>query len=288
MNFRSSCEYSWESDSLYDSRNCNHDDYKYHVIDEREGTIICTRCSCVIEENCVQSQGAILQTSTQPEFQKSITQKIDQLGIKYSYEEQKTVLEDWMENNHIPRGILDLIIRNFKKLISQSHRELTTLRPTLEELTAVALHITLLDELTPKSLGVISIISNVPVKRLNRIDSCVNNWMNTLMLKPSIWMPGLTPYVSLDFKAQQHVCQIADKIQEYYAFSPITILTCALSWHFSQQNIADKKQTMSNQALCMVTGIALSTLKRAMKIFVNEKTFEKYEKCHSSYINSSI
>ena len=51
----------------------------------------------MIEENCVPSQGAILQTSTQPKFQKSITQKIDQLGIKYSFEEQKRVLEDWME-----------------------------------------------------------------------------------------------------------------------------------------------------------------------------------------------
>ena len=46
----------------------------------------------MIEENCVQSPGAILQTSTQPEFQKSITQKIEQLGIKYSYEEQENVL----------------------------------------------------------------------------------------------------------------------------------------------------------------------------------------------------
>ena len=92
MSSRSLWEYSWECDSLYDSRNCKHDDYKYHVIDEREGTIICTSCSCVIEENCVQSQGAILQTSTQPKFEKSITQKIEQLGIKYSYEEQENVL----------------------------------------------------------------------------------------------------------------------------------------------------------------------------------------------------
>lgn len=278
MTSRNLWECSWENDDYYDSKNCKHDDYKFHIIDEREGTVICTRCSCVIEENYMQSQ-VISDTPIQPEIEKSLTSKIKHLGIKHSYDEQKTILEDWTENNHISRGVPDRAIHNFNKLISRSYKDLFILRPTLEELTAFALHSTLLDELTPKSLGVISNITNVPVKRLNRIDCIVNQCMNTNMLKPSIWMPGLTPYLPLDFKDSQNVCRIADSIQEYYSFSPITILTCVLSWYMSET----EKKTMSNQTLCTVTGIALSTLNRAMKIFYRDKTFNKFAESATDY-----
>ena len=123
------------------------------------------------------------------------------------------MLEDWIENNHLAKNVTEKTIRTFNKICQRSYPELSRCPPTLSELTAFALYQTLLQDLTPRSIGIISAMTGVMVKKLKKLYSMLNNAIDTNAVRPSIWMPGLSVYLPITYKEHRNICGVADAVQ---------------------------------------------------------------------------
>ena len=190
----------------------------------------------------------------------TMIEHLKEIGVSYNEREQREILLDWQENGHLPACVLDQSIGLTKTIFGKAVKPVKrrNFRYTLEEITALILYRVLIEEGIPRSLNVISRLTGVCQKKLWTMERVFCGTMSTVSAsRASIWLPGLSPYLPLNYKETSAIGQWADWLQERYDYAPKTMLSCVLYAYLSMRmrvvtyeyNAVEKEKEVVKQQL---------------------------------------
>ena len=278
----------------YTTTNCPHGENS-RILDSREGTIICLDCSLVLDERTfpIDSSSTASSRGHEPSTLDGAVHRL----FSWCQLTQNRVLQDWTANAHIPDYIVSISLTKLKSILrSQGAAEqIARVSVGIDEVTALALYYSLIDEEIPRPLRSIAALTETSLKALDRLSDIFPHANYLTPLKASIWMPSLSYFLDLSYKEEQLICGKADDVQEKYSFSPITILTAIIfrfyKWREEQtafnsspviqsaytlSTLSCNSSKMSRAQLCHIAHISPSTLTRALKILENEPTLASF------------
>ena len=211
---------------------CPHEK-KFHIQDDREGSVICSNCSLVLQDqNLICTASESREQITDFEYydkdEDTLRLNLKNIGTVYDETKQYDLLINWTENANLPPFIVYTCLRFYRTFFIA----LSDLPPkrrgynfNLEDTTALALYRVLIKEKIPRSMTVIETLTGVSSKKLWRMETDFCSYDQDLnSIKASAWMSGISFYLPLSYKETQVICDKADSAQQLYSFSPITML----------------------------------------------------------------
>ena len=192
--------------------------------------------------------------------------------------EEKTLL-DWIENGMFPMSVKDLVLHRYTRYTLQfSNHKIGKRIIKWHEILATSLFLTLLKQTVPRPPEQIAFVTGVSDDRILKIavfflSKTKDHMSLNKSLLPSVWIPLLASEMHLTFKEKNQLSKFADCMQQYFSFSPISVLLGSAYALFSNNNhiIANRSE------LSKVGGISLPTLKKAIDA-INKQWKIKFEK----------
>ena len=270
-------------------RTCQHSSI-YRVIDDQDGTIICAKCCLVLAD----ARFIHDDITRDVEKNKDDLRPIDLLllnptgSLEGEKEEEsestlgdidlhprlKSDLEDWIENAHLPKCILQPVSVQFKRMTRDLNEKSVKIRQRLvksNEVLAAALYVTLIEARVPRTSCMIAFFTNVDEERIRSIAE-ISSGMDSLSTnRASIWMPLVGPEFNLSYTQSNEICELADSIQGEYSFSPLSILLAVICIYLSTDGSPRAVREVKKKAV-EVSNLSAPTLNRTVKKLQSNET----------------
>ena len=243
---------------------CSHNS-QFVIEDHREGVQVCTNCALVLNTEMTSlslsdtERTSPFVSSTQTAQELAIIRKARQLGIALDFVKMRLILQDFVENHHLPTELIDACLSHAGQSINRSdpepRRSSRSQRIGLEEFTALMTYQTLLVMQVPRPIHLVASFAGVLVRRLNAIERIFPlASSSTFIMKPSQWMPGVEHLLPLRHKEATYVGELADQLQQDFSHHPATILTVVIFAYMKNQANWGRLPTDVWHCLCFMSG----------------------------------
>ena len=232
---------------------------KFHIIDCHEGSIICGSCSLVLLNSSFMHSA----------LAKNNPSKSAKVNTGFTSDEKKllTLLKDWIENGRLPMCVCEVTMHKYQlynKMFASIY--IAKKKVKCDELLAVALFLSLIEEDSQRTPEQIAFITNVADDRILKIAAHIISKTRAQIvinkaLRPSAWIPLLGGEMFLTYKQQECLKLLSDEMQTCFSFSPITILLSVSHILFRGVN----KIAASKKDLSEIGCVSVPTLSRAIE-----------------------
>ncbi|CAM6054245.1 unnamed protein product [Sphagnum tenellum] len=209
------------------------------VIDEREGTRVCTLCGLVLDSTIFLDTTTPTSYPAEPSHYESGNSKFAEY------------IRDVCSNNHIPRVVADDAIQQFRR---QAHPGMSK----SESMAAYAIYDTLIRHKTPRALSEIQFCTDVSAKKLWKLEA--REECRIVLTKPSDFMPRIEVPLGLTHKESRAICQEADALQNSIHAAPQSLLATVV--YLRMRRSSTRQCTRTLKDISEMCRVSVSCIKR--------------------------